>query len=149
MQALGRNRDAGLVYGDGYCFDAAGNVTSRFPHTREPDLWRLVHLSDHILQQAVFFSRQAVDDVGYLDESLHYGMDWDLLIRIGLKYPLIYLRECLASIREYPETKSLSRGKMRVWELRAMLRKHTGLVLPPGQWDHCWRRPYVSLRGAW
>jgi glycosyltransferase involved in cell wall biosynthesis len=132
MQALSRNRGAGLVYGDGYCIDAAGTVTSRFPHTREPDLWRLVHLSDYILQQAVFFSRQALDDVGYLDESLHYGLDWDLLIRIGLKYPLIYLPESLASIREYPETKSSSGGKVRARELHAMLRKHTGMFLPPG-----------------
>jgi hypothetical protein len=95
-------------------------------------LWRLVHLSDYILQQAVFFSRDALDDVGYLDESLHYGLDWDLLIRIGLKYPLIYLPECLAAIREYPETKSSSGGKVRARELHAMLRKHTGLFLPPG-----------------
>jgi hypothetical protein len=132
MRTLSLNPNAGLVYGDGYCIDATGDVTCRFPHTREPNLWRLVHLSDYILQQSVFFRREALDDVGYIDESLHYGLDWDLLIRIGLKYPLAYLPECLASIREYPETKSSSGGGVRVRELHAMLRKHTGLFLPPG-----------------
>lgn len=132
VRALSGNPDAGFVYGDGYLMDAAGNVTGRFPHTREPDLWRLVHLSDYILQQAVFFRREVLDDVGYVDESLRYGLDWDLFIRIGLKYRLAYVPECLGCIREYSETKSSSGGAERVRELHAILRKHTGLVLPPG-----------------
>ena len=132
VRALTCNPDAGLVYGDGYIIDKAGNVACQFPHTREPNLWRLVHLSDYILQQAVFFRREILDDVGYLDESLHYGLDWDLLIRIGLKHPLAYIPDYLGCIREYPETKSSSGGTERVRELHTMLRKHTGLVLPPG-----------------
>jgi glycosyltransferase involved in cell wall biosynthesis len=132
VRALNCNPDAGLVYGDGYLIDAAGNVTGRFPHSREPDLWRLVHLSDYILQQSVFFRREALDDVGYLDESLHYGLDWDLLIRIGFKYRLAYVSQNLACLREYAETKSSSGGVERVRELHSMLRKHTALVLPPG-----------------
>ena len=132
VQALSCNPDAGLVYGDGYLIDGAGNITGRFPHTREPDLWRLVHLSDYILQQSVFFRREVLDDVGYVDESLHYGLDWDLLIRIGLKYRLAYIPECLGCLREHPEAKSSSGGVKRVRELHAMLRKHTALTLPPG-----------------
>lgn len=132
VRVLSCNPDAGLVYGDGYLIDAAGNITGRFPHTREPDLWRLVHLSDYILQQSVFFRREVLDDVGYVDESLHYGLDWDLFIRIGMKYRLAYVPEYLGCLREYPETKSSSGGVKRVRELHAMLRKHTALTLPPG-----------------
>ena len=132
VRALNCNPDAGLVYGDGYLIDVAGNVTGRFPHTREPDLWRLVHLSDYILQQSVFFRREALDDVGYLDESLHYGLDWDLLIRIGFKYRLAYVSQNLGCLREYAEAKSSSGGVGRVRELHSMLRKHTALLLPPG-----------------
>jgi glycosyltransferase involved in cell wall biosynthesis len=132
VRALSCNPDAGLVYGDGYLIDSAGNITGRFPHTREPDLWRLVHLSDYILQQSVFFRRDALDDVGYLDESLHYGLDWDLFIRIGFKYRLAYVSQLLGCLREYAETKSSSGGTERVRELHSMLRKHTALVLPPG-----------------
>jgi len=67
-----------------------------------------------------------------VDESLRYGLDWDLLIRIGLKYRLAYVPEHLGCLREYPETKSSSGGVERVRELHAMLRKHTALALPPG-----------------
>jgi glycosyltransferase involved in cell wall biosynthesis len=132
VRALNSNPDAGLVYGDGYLIDTLGNITSPFPHTREPDLWRLVYLSDYILQQSVFFRRDVLDDVGYVDEALQYGLDWDLLIRIGLKYRLAYIPEFLSCLREYPETKSSSGGIKRIRELHAILRRHTGLTLPPG-----------------
>ena len=132
VRAIKGNPDAGMVYGDGYTIDTDGNATGRFPHTREPDLWRLVYLSDYILQQSVFFRRDALDDVGYPDETLHYAMDWDLFIRIGLKYRLAYLPQCLGCIREYPATKSSCGGAKRARELHAMLRKHTGHAMPPG-----------------
>jgi hypothetical protein len=132
VRALNCDPEAGLVYGDGYVIDALGDITGPFPHTREPDLWRLVYLSDYILQQSVFFRREVLDDVGYLDEALHYGLDWDLFIRIGLKYRLVYLPKYLGCLREYPETKSSSGGIKRIRELHAILRKHTGLSLPPG-----------------
>jgi hypothetical protein len=41
----------------------------------------------------VYFRKDALDEVGYLDESLHYTMDWDILIRIGMKYDLAYVPE--------------------------------------------------------
>jgi len=91
-----------------------------------------VHLSDYILQQSVFFRREALDDVGYVDEKLHYGMDWDLFIKIGLKYRLAYVREFFGCIREHAEAKSSCGGTQRVRELHSLLRRHTGLALPPG-----------------
>ncbi len=132
VRAFEDNPGAGMVYGDGYFIDSAGEVTGRFPHTREPDLWRLVYLSDYILQQATFFRRDVLEDVGYVDESLHYGLDWDLFIRIGLKYQLAYLPKSMGCIREHLESKTASGGAGRIRELHAILRRHTGLTLPPG-----------------
>lgn len=123
---------AGYVYGEGYTLDASGGITGRFPHTRPPDLWRLACLYDYILQQSVFFRKRAVEDVGFLDESLHWGLDWDLLIRIALKYPIVYLPEFLGAIREYPAAKSSSGGMKRARELHRLLRRHSGMILPPG-----------------
>lgn len=112
--------------------DREGNVVGRFPHSRPFNLWRLVYLSDFILQQSTFFRRSILDEIGYLDEEAHYGMDWDLFIRIGLKFPVCYIPEYLGCIREYAETKS-SRGSLeRAHELHRILQKHTGMRLPPG-----------------
>ena len=132
VAAFGRAPEAGAVYGEGYQMNREGEIVSRFPHTEPPNLWKLVYLSDYILQQTVYFRKAVLDDVGYLDEDLHYTMDWDLLIRIALKYPLEYIPEYLGCLREYPEAKSFSGGLRRAREIREMLRRHTGMRFPPG-----------------
>ncbi|MGP8245398.1 MAG: glycosyltransferase family 2 protein [Bryobacteraceae bacterium] len=132
VDAFARNPVAGAVYGEGYLIDSAGKSPSRFPWTQSFDLWRLTHLSDYILQQTVFFRRGALDEVGYLDEDLHYTMDWDILIRLGKKYPLEYIPAYMACLREYPEAKSFAGGMRRVSEIRSMLSRHTGMLVSPG-----------------
>jgi glycosyltransferase involved in cell wall biosynthesis len=132
VEALTRHRDAGAVYGEGYLIDRAGNVTRRFPYSQPFDLWRLAHLSDYILQQSVFFRRSVFDEVGFVREDLHYAMDWELLIRIGKRHPLIFIPQFLGCLREYPEAKSFSGGMRRVREIRKVLSEHTGRRFPPG-----------------
>jgi hypothetical protein len=132
VDAFQRNAAAGAVYGEGYLIDYSGNTSCRFPHTEAFNLWRLVYLSDYILQQSVYFRKDVLDDLGYLDEDLHYTMDWDILIRIGMKYQLEYVPEYMGCLREYPEAKSFSGGAARVREIRRMLQRHTGLRVSPG-----------------
>lgn len=122
----------GAVYGEGYLIDGAGKITGRFPCTEPLNLWRLVHLSDYILQQTVFFRRDVVRELGYLREDLHYTMDWDILMKIGARWPLEYVPEYMGCLREYPEAKSSAGGARRVREIAALLRQHTGMRLPPG-----------------
>ncbi len=127
-----KNPDAGAVYGEGYQIDREGRVVSRFPFTEPFNLWKLVHLSDYILQQTVAFRKEVLDDVGYLNEDLHYVMDWDILIRVGMKYRLHYIPEYMGCLREYAAAKTFAGGSKRIRELRGMLRHYTGMALPPG-----------------
>jgi glycosyltransferase involved in cell wall biosynthesis len=122
----------GAVYGEGYLIDRAGDVTGRFPHTIPLNLWRLNYVSDYILQQSSFFRKDVLDDVGYLDENLHYAMDWELYIRIARRYPLGYVPEFIGCLREYAEAKSSAGGMRRVREIRDMLRRVTERRIPPG-----------------
>ncbi len=123
---------AGAVYGEGYLIDRSGTRTGRFPWTEPFNLWKLMYLSDYILQQTVFFRKDVLEDVGYLDEDLHYTMDWDILIRIGKKYGLAYIPEYMGCLREYPEAKSFAGGMGRIREIREMLQRHTGSRISPG-----------------
>ncbi len=132
VRAFESNPALGAVYGEGYLIDRAGNVTGRFPHTQPFNLWRLMYVSDYILQQSTYFRRSALDDVGLLDEDLHYSMDWDLFIRIGQRHPIGYLPEYLGCLREYPEAKSFAGGAPRAKEITRMLRRHTRMRFPPG-----------------
>ncbi|MGH9632365.1 MAG: glycosyltransferase family 2 protein, partial [Bryobacteraceae bacterium] len=132
VAAFERKPRAGAVYGEGYTMDEHGKLTGRFEATEPFNLWKLVYLSDYILQQTVYFRKAVLDEVGYLDETLHYGMDWDILIRIGKRYPLEHVPEYMGCLREYADAKTFSGGGRRIRELKRMLQAHTGLRVPPG-----------------
>jgi len=132
VDSFQRNAAAGAVYGEGYLIDHSGNTSCRFPHTQAFNLWKLVYLSDYILQQSVYFRKDVLEDLGYLDEDLHFAMDWDILIRIGMKYPIEYVPEDMGCLREYPEAKSFAGGITRIREIQRMLQRHTGLRFSPG-----------------
>ena len=126
------NPSAGAVYGEGYLMDKEGKITGRFPWTESFNLWRLMYLSDYVLQQGVLFRRSILEQVGFLREDLHYVMDWDLLIRVGKQAPLQYVPEYLGCLREYPEAKTFSGGTARIGEVARVLREHSGMRFPPG-----------------
>jgi glycosyltransferase involved in cell wall biosynthesis len=126
---------AAVVYGDGFLIDREGRPTGRFQV--EPfNLWRLSYLSDYVLQQSTFFRKNAIEAIGGLDETLHYTLDWDLLIRLGKRFGLHHLKEDLAMLREYSDAKTFSGGVERVWEIRRVLERHTGLRYAPGFWTY-------------
>jgi glycosyltransferase involved in cell wall biosynthesis len=131
VDALQADPALGMIYGDGYQIDIDGAVISHFQATQKFELWRLAHLSDYILQQTVFWRKSAYDAVGQFDESLYYGMDWDMFIRVGLRYPVKYIPEHMGAIREYATAKTFSGGARRIRELVKIIRRHTGLVFPP------------------
>jgi glycosyltransferase involved in cell wall biosynthesis len=132
VDGFDRNPDAGAVYGEGYLIDYSGEKCTRFPCTEPFNLWKLTYLSDYILQQTVYFRRDVLDEVGGVDEDLHYTMDWDLLIRIGMKYPLVHIPEFMGCLREYPDAKSFTGGTRRIREIGGMLRRHTSMRISPG-----------------
>lgn len=132
VAALAAHPEAAASYGEGYLMDEAGFPTCRFPHTQPFDMYRLSHISDYILQQSVFFRRAALEEIGWVREDLHYAMDWDLLIRLGQRWPLHYEPAYFGCLREYGEAKTFSGGGRRIAEITRMLREHTGQKWPAG-----------------
>lgn len=151
VAALRAHPDAGAVYGEGYQIDEAGNMISRFAVTQQFNLWKLLNLSDYILQQTVFFRRSVFDEVGWLDENLYYGLDWEILMRIGLRRPLVYVPEYMGAIREYPAAKSFAGGAKRARELAGIMRRHTHKRFPPGMFVYGMPTYVgaVNARAAW
>lgn len=135
----------GGVYGEGYLMDREGRVTCPFPATEPFNLWKLTYLADYVLQQSTFFRRSAVAEIGWIDESLHYAMDWDLLIRLGKRFGLHYIPAFLGVLREYAEAKTSAGGRARIEEIRQVLERHTGLKRAPGYWVYDLER----IRGEW
>jgi hypothetical protein len=138
VDALQHRPDAAAVYGEGDLIDAGGAVLRRFPETVPFDLWRLAHVADYILQPTVFLRREPLFAVGLLDESLHWGFDWDLWLRLGARWPLVHCPARLAASRLHAGTKTATGGWARLAELRRILRRHGhGARLgAPALWAH-------------
>ena len=59
-------------------------------------------------QPAIFFRRACLEKVGLLDASLHYGMDYDLWLRLCTHYRFDYVPGILANYRFHEHSKSVS-----------------------------------------
>ena len=103
--AMQAHPEWGMVYGDCALIDEASQwIGCR--DAREFNLQDLLFIN-RIGQSAVFIRRAAVDQVGYLDESLYMVMDRDLWLRIGLAFPVGSLPgQHLANHRLYEHAKS-------------------------------------------
>jgi glycosyltransferase involved in cell wall biosynthesis len=87
---------------------------------------------DYIQQPSTFYLRKAWEEVDGLDRNLRFGLDWDLLIRIADKYPVVLINEFLSCSREHETTKTASGGLPRALELCDMARRHTGQQVTVG-----------------
>ena len=57
-------------------------------------------------QQSAFYRRKVIEEQGFLDESLHYCMDFDLFIRIFLNYELAEADGVWAAFRQHKKSKT-------------------------------------------
>jgi glycosyltransferase involved in cell wall biosynthesis len=99
------------------------------------DFDRLLRRGNYIAQPAVFLRHETLTAVGYLDESLHFGMDYDLWLRLRGRH-VRYLQRSLARFRWHPESKS-ARGQMQNWrEFLRIVRRYGGGWTPPIAWGY-------------
>ena len=125
-EAFEKNPDAAVVYGVGAKTDLEGREIKRVPF-REFCPKRLSYAFGAV-QPAMFFRRDAYWKVGGLDESLHYAMDWDLLLKLAKVGKVVAIPDHLANIRYYPETKTNTGGWKRMREIARIARSHNGAL---------------------
>ena len=130
VQALQDHPEAALVYGHAALIDRAGAVVEACAYVEPFSLRRLIHYGDFIMQPAAFFRRGPFLEVGGLNPSLHYSLDYDLWIKLALRYPVHYLPQVLARARIYPETKTASGGLDRLDEIARMIQPYGRRRLP-------------------
>lgn len=81
--------EAGMVYGDCNFIDKAGRVIGKFA-AQQTSLARLRRGGVYIPQQATFFRAALWQQVGPLDPSFYFAMDYDLWARLARVAPLHY-----------------------------------------------------------
>jgi GT2 family glycosyltransferase len=110
LSAFEAERDVDIAYGNGERVDADGALIG--PYRARP-IGRLAQIITHpasfVLQPAVLFRRQLYVDVGGLDESLHYTMDYELWIRMfAAARKARYIPETIAVARYHAHAKSIA-----------------------------------------
>lgn len=111
VRFLTENPEADAVYSDQQIVDENGAFL-RSGKSRPFDLSALF-LENFIRQPTVFLRRHVLEDLGGVDESLHYSMDRELWLRMGSRYRMCYIPNFIgAGFRFHPDTKT-SRDRSR------------------------------------
>jgi len=109
-QAFCKQENIVLVCGGGQTFDVSGKklISKKKPNIPNPYLL-LERCGDVPMQPSVFLHRRVLDEVGFLNTRLHYVMDWEFWIRLGLNYEpdqFIKINKVLSNNREWKGTKT-------------------------------------------
>jgi glycosyltransferase involved in cell wall biosynthesis len=101
--AVAKENEAGVIFGDCSFIDANGNVIGFSNENKQQFSFFALLCSEFTIPLAsAFIKRSAVEAIeGNLDASLDFAPDWELWVRIGLKFPLIYISDILGSTRKY------------------------------------------------
>jgi glycosyltransferase involved in cell wall biosynthesis len=87
----------------------------------------LLSITDYISQPATFWRSGIFRELGPLDESLHYAMDYEYWLRLNANYPLIVIPDYLAAFRIHSQSKNTNAGHRDVYidEELSVIRRHT------------------------
>lgn len=121
------------VYGDFLLIDEGGLVIEMIRRPRRISRAQLVYNECLVPGLVPVLRRTAVEAVGGLDTRLHYGLDYDLFIRLARWGPLIRTPHIVASFRHHPGSKTLGEQADRsMAESEAVRRRHQRLPRPIG-----------------
>jgi glycosyltransferase involved in cell wall biosynthesis len=84
---------------------------------------------DFIPQPACFFSRDAYNKIGELNETLSYSMDYDYWLRLWKHFEPYPIHSYLANFRWHDRSKNGSKYRQAAWETFLTARRHS-----PGRW---------------
>lgn len=125
VEWLTKHPETGLVYGDCDFIDAKDNVIGRF-NAKQTDLKKLQRGYVHIPQQASFWRADLWKQVGPLDDSIFFAMDYDLWLRLAAVSGVQYLPGKLwAAFRLHEDAKTISADD-RCWPDMLRIHKRNG-----------------------
>ena len=99
-----------LVYGDCEYINERGDIIGRH-RVRALDFETLLTTATNsIPQPAAFVRRRVLETVGYLNEKLHYVMDFEYWLRVSAYHEIAYLPVCLAAFRYHATSKTVQQA---------------------------------------
>jgi len=91
----------------------------------------LLFVTDYISQPGTFWRANMLSELGYLDETLHYAMDYEYWLRLYSKYPLTFIPEYLSAFRIHAQSKNTNAGHQDVYvnEEKIVIKRYTDSAL--------------------
>ena len=88
-------------------------------------------VTDYISQPATFWRIEILNELGYLDESFHYAMDYEYWLRLYTRYSPVFIPEYLAAFRVHTQSKNTNAGHKDVYinEEKIIIHRYTGSKL--------------------
>lgn len=105
--------DVGLIYGNAHYIDAQGEIIGDFP-AAQTDYRRLRRGYVHVPQQSSFWRAGLWKQVGPLDESIYFAMDYDLWLRLARVSKIQHVPKFWANFRLHASAKSIAEDD-RCW----------------------------------
>jgi glycosyltransferase involved in cell wall biosynthesis len=106
VKVLQEHPEVGMVYGDCNFINEGGRVIGKFDSTQTS--YRLLRQGYvHIPQQTMFFRTDLWKQVGPLDSSFYFAMDYDLWTRLAARTEIKYIPQTWANFRLHTSGKTI------------------------------------------
>jgi len=125
VDAFRRQPGCAVVHGKCLMIDEKSKAISALHVT--PVNFRKLFEGCFVCQPAAFIRKSVFQQMGGVDESLNFCMDYDLWIRISKQHSFCYLDEFLANARRHPGSKSVAQwSSVGIPEVLKTVEKHYG-----------------------
>lgn len=122
--------EVAMVYADANLVDDRGNILGRFP-AQQTNLKRMLRGSVHIPQQTTFYKADIWKEVGGLDPSFYFAMDYDLWVRIAKITAPVYINQLWANFRLHGSGKTIVSDDRCYPEMLRVYQREKGKRLSP------------------
>lgn len=138
----------GMVYGDCNFINAQDEVIGTF-NAKQTDYQRLLRGYVHIPQQAAFWRAELWKQVGPLDDSIYFAMDYDLWLRLAKITQIKYTPRLWANFRLHGDAKTIMEDD-RCWpDMVRIHYRNGGKWWQPIVWKYYVRKiagPYIRAK---
>ncbi|WP_053367826.1 glycosyltransferase family 2 protein [Bacillus sp. FJAT-27245] len=118
-----KNPNAAIFYGDLKIINGNG-IKIGCIKSDNIDYYSLLNIKPDVTQPGSFYNGSFLKEIGFLDKSIHFTMDYDLWLRLLKKGNAIKINSILASFRFQQNSKTIQRGNaLKFWKDIFYIRK--------------------------
>ncbi|MCK4386478.1 MAG: glycosyltransferase [Candidatus Pacebacteria bacterium] len=128
MGKFKENPGVDLIYGDGRIINGKAKTT-KISLQPQGTLKKLLEGDCFIFQPSSFFTKKILTNVEFLNENLHYAMDYDLWIKIFKQGRALHFAKLLSNFRIWENSKSGSQQKQFLSDRKKIFKKYGGNII--------------------